>query len=115
MPPSSGSFFMMGATTVTCAAKDQNGNSVVKTFVINVLAPQNHIPLWTKKTVALWCNGEISDTQISSSMKYLASNGVMSVYGDSVGQTLDKSTLCLWAGGKVSDQDAAKSLYLLSR
>jgi hypothetical protein len=113
--PSSGSFFMMGATTVTCAAKDQNGNSVVKTFVVNVLAPQNHIPSWTKKTVGLWCNGEISDSQISASMKYLASNGVMSVHGDSVGQTLDKSTLCLWAGGKVSDQDAAKSLYLLSR
>lgn len=113
--PSSGSFFMMGTTTVTCAAKDQNGNSVVKTFVVDVLAPQNHIPSWTKKTVGLWCNNEISDSQISASMKYLVSNGAMLVYGDSVGQTLDKSTLCLWAGGKVSDQDAAKSLYLLSR
>ncbi|HEX5358619.1 MAG TPA: hypothetical protein VFW99_01745, partial [Candidatus Nitrosotalea sp.] len=113
--PTSGSFFMMGTTTVTCAAKDQNGNSVVKTFVVDVLAPQNHIPSWTKKTVGYWCNGDISDIQISASIKYLVSNGVMLVYGDSVGQTLDKSALCLWAGGKVSDQDAAQSLYLLSR
>lgn len=113
--PASGSFFMMGTTTVTCAAKDQNGNSVVKTFVVNVLASQNHIPSWTKKTVGSWCNGDISDSQLSASMKYLVSNGMMSVQGDSVGQTLDKSTLCLWSGGKVSDQDAAKSLYLLSR
>lgn len=113
--PPSGSFFMMGTTTVTCAAKDQNGNSVVKTFVVNVIASQNHIPSWTKKTVGYWCNGDISDSQLSASMKYLVSNGMMSVQGDSVGQTLDKSTLCLWSGGKVSDQDAAKSLYLLSR
>ncbi len=113
--PSSGSFFMMGTTTVTCAARDQNGNSVVKTFVVNVLASQNHIPSWIKKTVGSWCNGDISDSQLSASMKYLVSNDMMYVQGDSVGQSLDKSTLCLWSGGKVSDQDAAKSLYLLSR
>ncbi|MGI0017177.1 MAG: hypothetical protein ACREA1_00545 [Nitrosotalea sp.] len=113
--PQSGSFFMMGTTTVTCAAKDQNGNSVVKTFVVDVLASQNHIPSWTKKTVGSWCNGDIPDSQLYASMKYLVSNGMMLVYGDSVGQPLDKSTLCLWAGGKVSDQDAAKSLYILSR
>ncbi|HZS73276.1 MAG TPA: hypothetical protein VFA69_02120 [Candidatus Nitrosotalea sp.] len=113
--PPSGSFFMMGTTTVTCAAKDQNGNSVVKTFVVNVLAAQNHIPSWTKKTVGLWCNGDISDSQLSASMKYLVSNGVMTVQGDSIGQTPDKSALCLWTDGKVSDQDVAKSLYLLSR
>jgi hypothetical protein len=113
--PPSGSFFMMGTTTVTCAAKDQNENSVVKTFVVNVLAAQNHIPSWTKKTVGLWCNGAISDSQLSTSMKYLVSNGMMLVQGDSVGQTPDKSALCLWTDGKVSDQDVAKSLYLLSR
>jgi hypothetical protein len=106
---------MMGTTTVTCAAKDQNGNSVVKTFVVNVLAAQNHIPSWTKKTVGLWCSGNISDSQLSAGMKYLVSNGMMLVQGDSVGQTPDKSSLCLWTDGKVSDQDVAKSLYLLSR
>ena len=113
--PPSGSFFMMGTTTVTCAAKDQNGNSVVKTFVVNVLAAQNHIPSWTKKTVGLWCSGDISDSQLSAGMKYLVSNGMMLVQGDSVGQTPDKSALCLWSDGKVSDSDVAKSLYLLSR
>jgi hypothetical protein len=113
--PPSGSFFMMGTTTVTCAAKDQNENSVVKTFVVNVIASQIHVPSWTKKMVGFWCNGNISDSQLSSSMKYLVSNGIMSVQGDSVGQTLDKTTLCLWAGGKASDQDTSKSLYLLSR
>ncbi|SMH70523.1 exported protein of unknown function [Candidatus Nitrosotalea okcheonensis] len=113
--PISGSFFMMGTTTVTCAAKDQNGNSVIKTFVVTVLADKSHIPSWTKKTVGFWCAGEISDSQLSSSMKYLALNGVLSVQGDSVVPTPDKTTLCLWAGGRASDQDVISSLYLLSR
>ena len=113
--PPSGSFFMMGTTTVTCAARDQDGNSVVKTFVIDVLQTQSHIPTWTKKTVGFWCSGDITDSQLSSSMKYLVSNDIMSVQGDSVGQTPDKTTLCLWADGKVSDQDVSKSLYLFSR
>ncbi|MDE1838303.1 MAG: HYR domain-containing protein [Thaumarchaeota archaeon] len=113
--PPSGSFFMMGTTTVTCAAKDQNGNSVIKTFSVTVLADQSHIPSWTKKTVGFWCAGEISDSQLSSSMKYLASNGMLSVQGDSVVPTPDKTTLCLWTDGKASDQDVISSLYLLSR
>jgi hypothetical protein len=113
--PPSDSFFMMGTTTVTCAAKDQNGNSVVKTFVVNVMPVQNKIPSWAKKTVGFWCGGDISDGQLSSGMKYLVSNGMMYVQGgSSPGQSPDKTTLCLWADGKASDQDAAKSLYLLS-
>ncbi|MDE1813019.1 MAG: hypothetical protein KGH85_09200, partial [Thaumarchaeota archaeon] len=100
---------------VTCAAKDQNGNSVIKTFSVTVLADQSHIPSWTKKTVGFWCAGEISDSQLSSSMKYLASNGMLSVQGDSVVPTPDKTTLCLWTDGKASDQDVISSLYLLSR
>ena len=113
--PASSSFFMMGTTTVTCAAKDQNGNSVIKTFVVTVLADQSHVPSWTKKIVGFWCAGEISDNQLSSSMKYLTSNGMMSVQGDSVVPTPDKTTLCLWTEGKASDQDVISSLYLLSR
>jgi hypothetical protein len=113
--PVSGSFFMMGTTTVTCAAKDQNGNSVIKTFTVTVIANQSHIPFWTKKTVGFWCDGEISDNQLSSGMKYLVSNGMMSVQGDSMVSTPDKTALCLWTDGKASDQDVVSSLYLLSR
>jgi len=115
--PVSGSFFMMGKTTVTCAAKDQNGNSVVKSFVVNVVPSQNQIPLWAKKPVGYWCDGDIDDAQLHSTIRYLTSSGIISIQGDSEnsGQTPDKTTLCLWVDGKVSDQDVAKSLYLLSR
>ena len=114
--PASGSFFMLGKTTVTCAAKDQNGNSVIKSFVVNVVPSQNQIPLWTKKPVGYWCGGDIDDAQLHTTMKYLASTGVIIISGDSnLGQTPDKTMLCQWVSGQVSDQDVAKSLYLLSR
>lgn len=114
--PSSGSFFMTGSTTVTCAAKDQNGNSVVKTFTINVVVGQSKIPSWTKKTVGFWCSGDVSDNQLSSSIKYLISHGMMSIQADAVsGQAPDKTAMCLWADGKMSDQDVAKSLILFSK
>ena len=115
--PAPSSFFMMGKTTVTCAAKDQNGNSVIKSFVVNVVPSQNQIPSWTKKLVGYWCGGDIDNTQLYATMKYLASTGVISISGDSenLGQTPDKTMLCQWATGQVSDQDVANSLYLLSR
>ena len=59
--PPSDSFFLTGATTVTCAAKDQNENSVIKSFVVNVVVGQDKIPSWTKKTVGFWCDGYIDD------------------------------------------------------
>jgi hypothetical protein len=37
--PASGSFFPVGATTVTCAATDRSGNSATGTFVVRVYAP----------------------------------------------------------------------------
>jgi hypothetical protein len=107
----------MGKTTVTCAAKDQNGNSVVKSFVINVVPSQNQIPLWIKKPVGYWCGGDIDDDQLHTTMKYLSLTGVISISGDSenLGQTPDKTMLCKWVADQVSDQDVAKSLYLLSQ
>jgi hypothetical protein len=115
--PVSGSFFMMGKTTITCAARDQNGNSVIKSFVVNVVPSQSQIPSWAKKPVGYWCGGDIDDTQLQTIMKYLVSTGVIIISGDSenLGQTPDKTMLCQWAAGQVSDQDVAKSLYLLSR
>lgn len=115
--PSTGSFFMMGKTTVTCAAKDQNGNSVIKSFVVNVLPIQNQIPMWAKKPVGYWCSGDVDDAQLHATMKYLVSTGVLFISADSenLNQTPDKTTLCQWVSGQVSDQDVAKSLYLLSR
>ena len=115
--PVSGSFFGMGKTTVTCATRDQNGNSVIKSFVVNVIPIQSQIPSWVKKTVGYWCGGDIDDTQLQSALKYLASTGVIIISGDSenLGQTPDKTMLCQWVSGQVSDQDVAKSIYLLSR
>jgi len=115
--PKSGSFFSIGQTTVTCAARDQNGNSVIKSFVVSVVENQNQIPLWTKKTVGYWCNGFIDDSQLHSSLQYLASTGVMSIKYDpqNTGTTADKTTLCLWVADKITNQDVSKSLYLLSR
>jgi len=115
--PVSGSFFTMGKTTVTCAALDQNKNSVVKTFVVDIILDQNKVPNWTIKPVGFWCNGEIDDTQLHSTLHYMASNGVISIQGnsESMNQTPDKTMLCLWVDGKVSDQNVAQSLYLLSR
>ena len=113
--PKSGSFFAIGTTTVTCAAKDQNGNSVVKTFSINVLPIQSHLPSWTKKTVGFWCNSDMTDSELSYTLKYLVSRGIIFVQGDSSVQTPDKTSLCGWSEGKVSDQDVAKSIFLLSR
>jgi hypothetical protein len=107
---------MAGTSTVICAAKDENGNSVVKTFTVNVIQSQNKIPSWVKKTIGSWCKGDITDNQLSSSLQYLALRGVLSVQGDSnLGPSPDNATLCLWSGNKVSDQDVANSLYLLSR
>jgi hypothetical protein len=107
----------MGKTTVTCAAKDQNKNSVIKTFVVNVVTGQNQIPSWSKKLVQYWCGGDIDDNQLSTTLKYLASTGTIIISGDSenLGQTPDKTMLCQWAAGQVSDQDITKSIYLLSR
>lgn len=115
--PVSGSFFMMGKTTVTCAATDQNKNSVVKSFVVNIVTGQNRIPKWTAKSVGFWCNGEIDDTQLRSTLHYMTSNGIISIQGnsESMNQTPDKTMLCLWVDGKVSDQNVAQSLYLLLR
>jgi hypothetical protein len=115
--PVSGSFFMMGKTTVTCAARDQNGNSVIKSFVVNVVPSQSQIPSWAKKPVGYWCGGDIDYTQLQTTVKYLVSTGVIIISGDSenLGQTPDKTMLCQWVSGQVSDQDVAKSLYLLSR
>lgn len=114
--PQSGSFFMMGKTTVTCAAKDQNKNSVIKSFVVNVVPSQTQIPVWTKKSVGFWCGGDIDDTQLHLTLSYLASTGILVIQGDpSSSQTPDKTNLCLWADGKISDQDVMQSLYLLSR
>ncbi len=114
--PVSGSFFMMGKTTVTCAAKDQNKNSVVKSFVVDVISGQNQIPKWTAKPVEFWCNGGIDDNLLHSTLHYMALKGLISIQGNSdLNQVPDKTMLCLWADGKVSDEDVAQSLYLLSR
>ncbi len=111
--PPSGTFFGVGKTTVVCSGKDQVGNSVVKTFTVEVQLKQISIPGWIKKLSGYWCNGEINDVQMKYTVKYLVSSGIIHV--DSSSGIVDNSKLCIWASGKGSDNDAASVLYQLSR
>jgi hypothetical protein len=114
--PSSGSFFPIGTTTVTCAAKDQAGNSVLKSFAVTVSKQNNSIPHWITKMASLWCNGAISDDDFKTAMKFLISNKIVLV-SESQNQTsvLDKSYACLWATGKITDDQVSNLFYQIIR
>ena len=111
--PHPGTFFSIGKTTVVCSGKDQAGNSVVKTFTVDVQLKQTPIPAWVKKLSGYWCSNKIDDAQMKSTIKYLVSYGIIHV--DSSSGIVDNSKLCLWAGGQGSDNDASSVLYQLSR
>ncbi len=111
--PAPGSFFIVGKTTVVCSGKDQVGNSVIKTFTVEVQLKQNSIPKWVKNLSGFWCDGSIDDTQMKTTIQYLISSGIIKVSSSS--GIADKSSLCLWVNGKASDDEAASVLYQLSR
>jgi hypothetical protein len=112
--PSSGSFFPIGTSTISCAAKDQAGNSVLKSFAVIVAKQNNSIPHWIAKLANLWCNGNISDDDFKTSLKFLISNKFILV-SESQSVTLDKSYACLWADGKISDDQVANLFYQIAR
>ena len=115
--PSSGSFFSIGKTTIACSAKDQQGNSVLKSFTINVILGQNQFPSWVKKLVGFWCGGDIDDNGLRPGIQYLVSHGIVSIESNSENQngTLDKSTLCVSSQGQISDQTIYNFVHALSR
>jgi hypothetical protein len=112
--PPSDSLFPMGTTTVTCAAKDQAGNSVLKSFAVTITKQNNSIPHWITKLTSLWCNGNISDDDFKTSLKFLISNKLI-IVSESQNVILDKSYACLWAGGKISDDQVANLFYQITR
>lgn len=112
--PSSGSFFPIGTTTVTCAAKDQAGNSLLKSFSITVTKQNNSIPHWIAKLAKLWCNGNISDDDFKTSLKFLISNKLL-IVSQTQNAALDKSYACLWAVGKITDDQVSGLFYQITR
>lgn len=114
--PSSGSFFPVGTTTVTCAAKDQAGNSVLKSFDVTVTQQNNSIPHWITKLTTFWCNGSVSDDDFITSLKYLIANKVVFVsQSQNLNGTLDKSYACLWPNGKITDGEVSNLFYQITR
>lgn len=111
--PSPGSFFGIGKTTTVCSGKDQAGNSVVKTFTVEVQLKQNSIPNWVKKLSGYWCNGSLDDTQMKATVQYLVSSGIIHV--SSISGIVDKSNLCTWVDGKAPNDVASSVLYQMSR
>ena len=115
--PSSGSFFSIGKTTISCSAKDQQGNSVLKSFTINVILGQKQFPSWIKKLVGFWCGGDIDDNGLRPGIQYLVSHRIVSIESNSGNPTgtLDKSALCISSQEQISDQTIYNFLHLLSR
>ncbi|MGI0073736.1 MAG: hypothetical protein ACREA3_07990 [Nitrosotalea sp.] len=110
--PASGTFFYIGTTTVSCAARDQSGNSVLKTFSITLTQQKNSIPHWVKNLASFWCSNNINDTDFKTALKYLASNKMVFASQSQVG-ALDKSYACLWADGKITDDQVSNLFYQL--
>jgi hypothetical protein len=110
--PISGSFFYIGTTTVTCAARDQSGNSVLKSFSVTVTQQKNSIPHWVKNLASFWCSNNINDNDFKTSLKYLVSNKMVYASQSQSG-TLDKSYACLWANGKITDDQVSNLFYQL--
>jgi hypothetical protein len=114
--PSSGSFFPIGTTTVTCSAINQEGNSALKSFSVTVSQESNFIPSWVKNLAGFWCNGSIQDSDFEAAIQFLNSNKMISI-PQPQNQTLpiDKSDICSWSEGKITDDEVAKLFYPLIR
>ena len=114
--PSPDSFFTVGKTTVTCSTKDQQGNSVIKSFTVTVIKESSLIPHWLKKLTGYWCGGEIKDDDMRHAMKYLSSSKKIVLPQDDQSDTsLDKTSLCLWTESKVPDSQVTKLFVHLAR
>jgi len=112
--PVSGSFFPMGTTTVTCSARDQSGNSILKTFSVTVTQQHNSIPHWVTNLASFWCSNSINDNDFKTTLKYLIANKIVFVSQSQTG-TLDKSYACLWANGKITDDQVSNLFYQLTQ
>jgi hypothetical protein len=114
--PSSGSFFSIGTTTVTCSAINQEGNSVLKSFSVTVSQESNFIPYWVKHLAGYWCSGSIQDSDFENAIQFLNSNKIISVSpSQNPTSSIDKTDICLWSEGKITDNEVAPLFYSLIR
>lgn len=110
--PSSGSFFPIGTTTVTCSAINQEGNSALKSFSVIVAHENTSIPFWVKNLAGLWCNGGIQDRDFEAAIKFLNSSKIISIpTPQNPTSSIDKSDICLWSEGKITDDEVLPLFY----
>ncbi|MCH7647460.1 MAG: HYR domain-containing protein [Thaumarchaeota archaeon] len=118
--PSSGAFFKIGNTGVTCLATDNSGNSARKSFLITVNSPDVVIPSWIRNVAGFWCDDEINDSSFIEAIEYLIDNDVIIVpttvsSGSGVQEIPNwiKSNACWWSQGLISNSDFAGGLQYL--
>lgn len=114
--PSSGSFFPIGTTAVTCSASNAEGTSVLRSFTVTVSHVNGSIPGWVKHLAGFWCNGGIQDSDLKTAIQFLNSSKIISV-PSSQDQTslVDKSGICQWSGGKMADDQVLQLFSSLVR
>ena len=114
--PSSGSFFHIGATTVTCSATNPQGTSALKSFSVTVIHQGKPIPSWIKNLTGFWCAGNVQDSDFQNAIAFLNSTNVISV-PTLQGQNLsvDKSGICSWSNDKITDDEVTQLFYQLIR
>jgi len=121
--PSSGSFFSVGDTRVSCSATDSAGNRAQQvSFTVTVNPIGIEIPSWIQNVAAFWCEDKIDDSSFIEGIQYLIDNDIIIVttassgYGGS--QSIPswvKNNACWWSQGLITDEDFAGGLeYLIS-
>lgn len=113
--PSSGSYFPVGTTTVTCSGTNPEGTSVLRSFSVTV-AYASHVPRWVRSLASLWCQNSIGQDDFAGSVKFLAASKIVTVPNDSSGaQVVDKQAICAWSSGNLADYQAVRLFTPLVR
>jgi hypothetical protein len=81
------------------------------------------IPKWVKNTAKSWSQGDIHDSEFTSAIQYLISNGVMhiphGISGASSSQSIPtwiKHSTGMWAEGQITDNEFVQSIqWLISK
>lgn len=114
--PSSGFFFHIGTTTVTCSATNPQGTSALKSFSVTVIHQSKSIPSWIKNLTGFWCAGNVQDSDFQNAIAFLNSTSVISVPTlQDQNLPVDKSGICSWSNGTISDDEVAQLFYQLIR
>ena len=114
--PSSGSFFPIGTTTVTCSASNSEGTSVLRSFTVTVTHVRSLIPSWVRNLAGFWCDNAIQDKDFKAAIQFLDSSKIISV-PSLQNQTLpiDKTGICAWSNGNSTDEQVLRLFLPLIR